>query len=230
MMFMRLLTSAIFAGALAGLVGGVLQLFFVQPVLLLAELYESGQLVHFGAEPVATSIAFAGFDMARDLWSLAFSILIYCGYGLMLVVLIGVASERSLIPSHPGFRHGIIWGIAGFIALQLSPSFGLAPEVPGVASADLESRQIWWFATTLATSLACWIFAFAQSRLVLGVGVVLLLAPHVIGAPEVDHLRGPVPPEVAAHFASRMLGVGLVAWVVLGGTASYFFSRFSPPE
>jgi predicted cobalt transporter CbtA len=48
-MFMRLFTSAIFAGALAGLVGGILQLGFVQPVLLMAELYETGQLVHFGA-------------------------------------------------------------------------------------------------------------------------------------------------------------------------------------
>lgn len=101
----------------------------------------------------------------------------------MPVVLIGVASEQSLIPSHPGFRHGMIWGIAGFIALQLAPSFGLAPEVPGSTSANLESRQIWWFATTLATSLACWIFAFAQNRLVLGMGIVLLLAPHMIGAP-----------------------------------------------
>jgi len=71
-MFMRLFTSAIFAGALAGLVGGILQLGFVQPVLLMAELYETGQLVHFGAEPEAISISYAGIDLTRDLWSLAF--------------------------------------------------------------------------------------------------------------------------------------------------------------
>ncbi len=229
-MFMRLLTSAIFAGALAGVVGGMLQLCFVQPVLLAAELYESGQLVHFGAEPVAVPMAYAGFDLTRDMWSLAFSILIYCGYGLMLVALMGIASEQSLITSRPGLRQGIIWGIAGFVALHLAPSFGLAPEVPGGASADLEARQIWWFGTTLATSVALWLFAFAQNRLVIALGVIVLLAPHIIGAPQVAQLRGPVPPEIAALFASRVLGVGLIAWVVLGATASHIFSRFSPSQ
>ena len=41
-MFSRILTSAVFAGAAAGLIAALLQLFFVQPVLLHAELYESG--------------------------------------------------------------------------------------------------------------------------------------------------------------------------------------------
>ena len=227
-MFMRLFTSAIFAGALAGLLGGILQLGFVQPVLLMAELYETGQLVHFGAEPEAISISYAGIDLTRNLWSLAFSILIYCGYGLMLVALMGIASEQSLISSRPCLRHGIMWGVAGFVALHLAPSFGLAPEVPGVASADLEARQIWWFATTLATSVALWLFAFARTRLMIALGVILLLAPHIIGAPTVSQFRGPVPPEIAALFASRVLGVGLVAWVVLGAAASYIISRFSP--
>jgi len=229
-MFMRLLTSAIFAGALAGLVGGILQLYFVQPVLLLAELYESGQLVHFGAEPVMISMGYAGFDLTRDLWSLAFSLLIYCGYGLMLVALMGIASDQSLISAHPTFRHGIIWGVGGFVALHLAPSFGLAPEVPGGASADLEARQVWWFATTLATSVALWLFAFAKTRKMIGLGVILLFAPHLFGPPEVTYLRGPVPPEIAALFASRMLGVGLIAWVVLGAAASHIFGRFSASE
>ncbi|MFP3548422.1 CbtA family protein, partial [Rhizobium sp. SIMBA_035] len=51
-MLTRILTSALFAGAAAGLIVALLQLFFVQPVLLHAELYETGALVHFGGDPV----------------------------------------------------------------------------------------------------------------------------------------------------------------------------------
>ena len=47
-MFSRILVSALFAGFLAGLIAALLQLVFVQPVLLHAELYESGALNHFG--------------------------------------------------------------------------------------------------------------------------------------------------------------------------------------
>lgn len=47
-MLSKLLVSALFAGAAAGLIAGLLQLVFVQPVLLHAELYENGTLAHFG--------------------------------------------------------------------------------------------------------------------------------------------------------------------------------------
>ena len=45
-MIARYVISALFTGALAGLIAGLLQLIFVQPVLLHAELYEAGTLVH----------------------------------------------------------------------------------------------------------------------------------------------------------------------------------------
>src|SRR5690606_8404374 len=49
-MLARLLTSALIAGAAAGLIAALMQLVFVQPVLLHAELYEGGELTHFAAE------------------------------------------------------------------------------------------------------------------------------------------------------------------------------------
>ena len=42
----RILTCGLFAGFLAGLLGAVLQFVFVQPLLLHAELYESGELIY----------------------------------------------------------------------------------------------------------------------------------------------------------------------------------------
>jgi predicted cobalt transporter CbtA len=61
--------------------------------------------------------------------------------------------------------------------------------------------------------------------MVWGIAVILLLAPHIIGAPEPDSFAGPVPPEIAALFAARALGVGLASWVLLGAFAGYFWQR-----
>ena len=55
MLFSRIVTAALFGGSIAGCIGGLLQLIFLQPVLLHAELYEGGDLVHFGAEAVSIS-------------------------------------------------------------------------------------------------------------------------------------------------------------------------------
>lgn len=221
-MYSKLLTSALFAGAVAGSIAGLLQLSFVQPVLLHAELYEGGELVHFGSELISAHPDLPGFDLVRDSISLFFTMLTYTGYALILLSLMSIAEERG---ARIDARNGLIWGIAGFITFHLAPGFSLAPEVPGVAAADVGARQIWWFATVAASGVAMWLIAFARSWPFWAGAVVLLLAPHVIGAPEPDVLAGTVPPEIAALFASRALGVGFAAWVLLGLFAGYFWQR-----
>lgn len=221
-MFTRLLTSAMFAGAAAGLIAALLQLVFVQPVLLHAELYESGELVHFGAAPNSAHPELPGFDAVRDGLSIIFTMLIYAGYGLMVVALMALAEGTGATING---RTGILWGVAGFIAVHFAPGFTLAPEVPGVAAADVAARQVWWFATAGAAAVALWLIAFGTNWVAWGAAAVLLLAPHLIGAPEPDTFTGPVPTEIGALFASRALGVGLAAWVLLGCFAGYFWSR-----
>jgi cobalt transporter subunit CbtA len=222
-MFTRIITSALLAGAGAGFIASLLQLGFVQPVLLHAELYESGQLVHFGSQSVVSAHQdFAGFDALRDGLSIAFTIAIYCGYALILVAAMALATERGAVVTA---RNGIIWGIAGFIAVHFAPGFTLAPEVPGVAAADVYARQLWWFPTVAAAAVAMWLIGFGKSWLAWGIAAVLLIIPHVIGAPEPDTFAGPVPTEIGALFASRALGIGLAAWVLVGLFAGYFWSR-----
>lgn len=111
--------------------------------------------------------------------------------------------------------------------MHLAPGFTLAPEVPGVAAADVYERQVWWFATVLTAAIAMWLIAFSRNWAGWGAAVVLLLAPHVIGAPEPEVFTGPVPTEIGALFASRALGIGLAAWVMLGAFAGFFWSRES---
>lgn len=221
-MYTRILISALFAGAAAGLIAGLLQLIFVQPVLLHAELYEGGELVHFGAAAVSAHPELPGFDAMRDGLSLIFTMLTYTGYALMMVAAMAIAEDRGATIDG---RLGILWGIAGFVAFHLAPGFSLAPEVPGVAAADVTARQIWWFATVGASAVALWLIAFGQNRALWGVAALLLMAPHLFGAPEPDTFAGPVPTEIGALFAARAFGVGLAAWVLLGCFAGYFWQR-----
>ena len=122
-------------------------------------------------------------------------------------------------------RWGILWGVAGFVAFHLAPGFSLAPEVPGVAAADITARQIWWFATAGAALWALWLLAFGKGWGAWIGAAVLLMAPHVVGAPEPDSFSGPVPTEIGALFAARALGIGLAAWVLLGSFAGFFWLR-----
>ncbi|MGB3245500.1 MAG: CbtA family protein [Sulfitobacter sp.] len=219
-MIPRYVISSLFAGALAGLIAGILQLYFVQPVLLHAELYETGALVHFGAEPVTAHPDLPGLDLMRDGLSLIFTMLTYTGYALIMIAVMSIAEDRGATIDG---RSGILWGIAGFVAFHLAPGFTLAPEVPGAAAADVTARQVWWFSTAGAAAVALWLLAFGKSWMPWGVAVILLLAPHVIGAPEPDTFTGPVPTEIGALFAARAFGVGLAAWVLLGCFAGYFW-------
>ncbi|MGR3761984.1 CbtA family protein [Roseobacteraceae bacterium NS-SX3] len=222
-MFTRILTSALFAGAAAGLIAALLQLYFVQPVLLHAELYEGGDLVHFGAaSPVSAHQDVGGIDPLRDGLSVIFTMLVYSGYAMVLVALMSLAEARGAAITA---RSGILWGLAGFVAVHFAPGFSLAPEVPGVAAADVGERQVWWFATVIAAAIAMWLIAFGRSWTAWGAAAVLLLAPHVIGAPEPEVFTGPVPTEIGAHFAARAFGVGMAAWMLVGLFAGYFWSR-----
>ena len=247
-MDLKSVSSALIAGAVAGLIAALLQLWLVQPVLLHAELYEGGERTHFAsaaphhhgeaAETVATDPAAAAahdhdhdhdhgaasgaateppfaaeIDLKRDALSVLFSILIYAGYALLslAVLLIALGRGEKLSP-----RDGILWGFAGFLAVQFLPAIGLAPELPGMSAAELGQRQIWWGATVLASGLGLWLIAFGKNWRAWAPAIALIAAPHVIGAPAVHVFEGPAPPELASEFASRALGVGLVGWVVLG--------------
>jgi cobalt transporter subunit CbtA len=213
-MFSKVVVSALIAGFGAGLFAAALQFAFVQPILLHAELFETGALAHFGADPSAAHVAHEGsIDIMRDGLSVMFSSLIYVGYALMLLALMVAAEERGQPITA---RHGLIWGIAGWITVQMAPAFGLAPELPGMNAADVEARQIWWFGTVAATGIGLWLIAFGRNWAMWGAAIILLAAPHIIGAPMPDTLTGPAPPELGAEFAARAIGVGLAVWAVLG--------------
>jgi cobalt transporter subunit CbtA len=242
-MFQKMLTGALGAGVAAWLLAAVLHFAFVQPYILLGEQYESGAAEHFagvahGDDHAAdaavtegdTAVAedhdhAAGSDessgLTRDFWTVVFFGLVYVGYAMVLVAGFGLASAYGKTITA---REGILWGIAGFAVFQLAPAMGLAPELPGTMAADLADRQVWWWGTSLATALGLASIAYGRGVAALAVGVALLAAPYVIGAPELDGFSGVAPPEVAAAFSARVLGAALAVWALMGWVAGYLWS------
>jgi len=225
-MIKRLFAGALFAGLTAGLVATVLQVSSLVPIILEAELYETGAKVHFASEPVAAATAAQAIDKSvltgRNMLTFASNLVTYVGYGLLMVVGFGLA-ERA---GHKiTVRGGLIWGAAGFAAIAVVPGMGLPPELPGAAAADLSSRQIWWLGTVLAAIAAIALIAFGGKPVHFIAALGLLIAPQIIGAPHPTQFAGVVPPEMAGLFASRSIAVNAAIWLTLGSVAGYIWSR-----
>lgn len=155
--------------------------------------------------------------LKRNTMTVLFFGLTYVSYGLLLVAAFAAAEQagHKVEPSQ-----GLLWGLAGFVALQLAPALGLAPELPGTPAADLTLRQIWWWGTVIATVCGLVTLAFGKGPLRWVVGIALLAAPHIIGAPELGDYFGVAPPELASEFAARSMGVAMIAWLSLGWFAA----------
>lgn len=220
-----LFAGAIAAGIAAGLIAALLQFVFVIPSLLEGELYESGARVHFGADGIPESEKNApgiGNEWGRHTMTVAFNLITYVGYGLLLAALMTFAAMKG-IGTTP--RQGFIWGVCGFFAVQLAPAVGLPPELPGTLAAEVGARQLWWMGTILATAAGLGLIAFGRSYLPLA-GIFLILIPQLVGAPHLDRYFGIAPPELAAEFATLSLGTASAGWAALGFFVAYFLDWF----
>jgi predicted cobalt transporter CbtA len=92
----------------------------------------------------------------------------------------------------------------------------------------LVARQIWWAGTAIATALALWAFLRLENPMARAGAVVLLLVPHVIGAPHKHTFESKVPAEVAAQFAALSLVVQGMLWVSVGIAIGLLWARFAP--
>ena len=126
---------------------------------------------------------------------------------------------------HVDINSGLLWGAAGFIVFSAAPAMGLPPELPGMTSAALESRQVWWVGTVLATLIGIGLFTETKTVIPKIVAVVLFAAPHIIGAPHPYIFESLVPTELSAQFAVASLVTSAFFWMVLGATSGYFYQK-----
>jgi cobalt transporter subunit CbtA len=219
-MVKKLVTSALFAGFAAGLIAAALQIVLLVPLILEAELYETGMLIHFGDISKPMPDVEWEYDWVRNGWTVLSAATVFIGFAFILVAAMAFAEQKGVTITT---RNGILWGLAGAAAIQIAPSLGLAPELPGMIAAELAPRQIWWVGTVIATIVGLSAIAFGTNWMVWGPGLVIMVVPHIIGAPHPDVFGGSVPPELAAEFAGRSLGVGAISWAVLGILSAYFW-------
>lgn len=238
----RVLSAGLLAGLFAGLAIAILQNFTTTPLIIEAEKFENASsaetarsfqrqhvlqtggiagdaklfLTH-GSEKHAEDGASAdnewgpedGFE--RIAFTSATTIAISIAFAFL--ILGGLLISGTPITE----QNALAWAAGGFITTGLAPALGLPPELPGMAAADIVTRQTWWLGTAAATATAIWLFLYKPTTVFRAVAIVLLCAPHIIGAPHVGPTAGGlVPAELASHFAASALAVHAALWAATG--------------
>lgn len=159
--------------------------------------------------------------LERHLYTALFNVVEWIGFGLCLAGLLVLFGREA------GWREGLLWGLAGFAAMVLAPGLGLPPELPGVPAADLVPRQAWWVATAAATAGGIALIAFGRGGLPVLAGILLLVAPHVVGAPQLDHVETNVPDALSRQFITIVTVTTFLSWALLGALTGFFLNRFA---
>lgn len=234
-MIARILLAAIAAGLVAGILVSGLQMLRVTPLIIAAEAYETAAPAptdgHAHSHETAAEAApghshdhgaeaWAPEDgLERTAYTVLSNVLTGAGFALLLAAAIVISGRRI------DWREGILWGAGGYLAFSLMPALGLPPELPGMAAGELAHRQIWWLATAAATAGGLALMVFSGRAVLAIAGGILMLIPHVVGAPHPDSFSGGVPAEMAAQFVSASLVTAALFWVALGALTGHMLGR-----
>jgi cobalt transporter subunit CbtA len=236
-LFQRLFFAVLIAGLISGAAMAALQQWRVVPLILAAEAYEGVEApaahTHEEGTPAHSHdtatpehehsdsewMPADGFE--RTFYTVATGIFAALGFAFVL------SAASVLTGLEVSLRNGVLWGVTGFVVFQLAPAFGLPPELPGMPAADVVARQIWWWGTAAATSTAIYGMVKFHNIAAIAIGLVLLLAPHIIGAPQPADHASAVPAPLAAAFAANTLAVGLAFWLMLASLYGYFVERLA---
>ena len=220
--FRNIVVVAALAGAIAGLGMTIAQQLTTVPLILKAETYEGAAPAHDHGE-AATAQAGAhehgdeGWAPAdgveRTVFSALANIVTGIGFALLLVAI-------------RDWRQGLFWGLAGFTVFTLAPGLGLPPELPAMPAAELGARQLWWIGTAIATALALGLLFYGRSVVAAVAAIVLLVMPHLIGAPQPVSYESPTPEGLHHSFVVAVVLTTLLFWMLLGGLAGLFRGRF----
>jgi cobalt transporter subunit CbtA len=233
-MFRKIVFSAAVSGLVVGVLISLIQSFTVIPMILQAETYEVATTAqhggghdhsaghHHGAghQHDGSAAAWTPKDGAeRFLFTMVTNTLAAIGFALLL------AASYSLL-DRIDWRKGVIWGLCGFAVFQLAPAVGLPPELPGTAAADITARQLWWVGTAAATAAGLALLAFATPTPAKIVGALVILVPHLIGAPQPEWHQALAPQELATRFLVMTMVLGATFWLLLGGLTGFTFNKF----
>ncbi len=227
-MFRAIVLSAVVAGIIGGIVATAAQSLRVTPLIREAETFEAaarrspdegavsghnddhGQHGESAWTPGGTTETIAAIAGANTL----------AGVGFALLLTAAMALHRRA-----GWYVGFLWGFGGFASFTLAPAAGLPPELPGMATADLFDRQVWWIGTAVATAIGLGLIFLVRRLAWAALGAVIILAPHLIGAPRAAGPGAGLPNELIVEFGVASLATNLLFWSVLGIAAGILYQK-----
>jgi cobalt transporter subunit CbtA len=248
--FRAIVFSAVVAGVATGAVVTAIQQFGTVPLILKAEVYEKaaddrraeaaaapsgsatvghshGEAVH--AEHAHDADAWEPRDgLERNAYTAGANVLTAIGFALVLASLFAV--RRGSAGEAMSWREGLVWGLAGFAVFTLAPGLGLPPELPGVPAAPLLARQIWWVMAAAATAAGLGLIFLRATAPATLAGLILVMLPHLIGAPELQSVETNVPTSLSHQFTVAVTLTSLVFWSMLGAVTSLAFAYFDQPS
>ena len=225
-MIKRIAQTAGFSGLLAALVLTLLQSFWVAPLILEAETFEKPAPTqthdHADSAMPAHSHDAEAWE-PEDGWQRVLSttggnLVVAVGFALMLA---GLYTLRS--PTRTS--QGLLWGVAGYATFCLAPTLGLPPELPGTAAADLLQRQIWWVGTAASTALAIALVVFGKHWALKVLGIVIVVIPHIMGAPQPLVHSSLAPEALESQFKIASQLTNFAFWLALGVISAWLFRR-----
>ncbi len=239
MLFRRIVVIALLSGLAGGLALSLIQRWQVIPIITAAEQLESQKVEVAGSEESDHSGHSHDHEewgpedgLERILFTMLSNVLTAIGYALLLVAL-GAAASIKYGKMRMSLASGLVWGLGGFIAFFAAPSLGILPQLPGVAGAALESRQFWWISTVLCTGAGLFLAHVLKTNWRWVGAAVLLVVPHLFGAPQADDLYAGHTADMAAQL-SELSGAflaatgisSLIMWLVIGGCTGFGLDRF----
>ena len=230
-MIKQIFFTALLSGLLAGGVLTAIQSMGTIPLILEAEKYEDGALVDYTNNQELTLThdeeeeeeeAWSPKDGAQRLFfTFLTNIFLATGFSFLLCVVYLYLKEVTLLK-------GLISAGVGYLTFFVLPSIGLTPEVPGTLAASLEARQLWWVSTVLASAIGFGVLFFNKSRLYQGLALVLILVPHIVGAPHAEYHAGTAPIEIFHSFVQASFVTNGLFWLVLGLLSASLYNKFRP--
>jgi cobalt transporter subunit CbtA len=219
----RVFLAACLAGAMAGILLTALQQLAVSPMILAAETYEhAGHDAGPGGQtPEEAGVWVPAEGIERTAYTALANVLTAVGFGLLLTACYALREEID-------WQRGLLWGLGGFAVFSLAPALGMAPVLPGAATAAVEARQAWWLLCVLCTACGLTLMVFGRHIAVRAFAFFILLVPQMLGAPQPETHGALAPEALARAFVSASLLTNAVFWVVLGVLTGWFFERFCP--
>src|SRR5690606_37924389 len=94
-------------------------------------------------------------------------------------------------------------------------------------AAEIVDRQLWWLFAAVVSAGGIAAIVFGRQWWLIGAGIVLLILPHVVGAPEPPSHDVTYPGALAGEFVVAALVVSATLWAIAGAASGWLYQRLT---